>query len=173
MLGTPSGPGFQCNNDRAFLSNDKNSVTADPVRPGVAYQVWDRLVAPPASAIGFEHERAFFGPALMSKTTDFGATWSSPRVIVGGVSQDQTIGNQIVIHRQTGALNDFFDLFQGASNAGGHRGSNVAYVKSIDSGATWTRPTVVASIQSVCVSDPNNLNPSTNAPPGGVRGGAG
>jgi len=65
-------------------------------------------VAPPASARGAEHERAYFGPALLSKTTDFGATWSTPRVIVGGASQDQTIGNQIVINRQTGALYNFF-----------------------------------------------------------------
>ena len=170
-VGTPSGPGFQCNNDGAFLFNDKNSVTADPVHPGVAYQVWDRLVAPPASAVGFEHERASFGPALMSKTVDFGATWSVPQIIVGTVSQDQTIGNQIVIDRQTGALYDFFNLFQGASSAGGHRGSNVAFVKSADGGATWTRPTVVASIESAGVSDPNNLSPSTNAPPARARTG--
>lgn len=31
-------------------------------------------MAPPASGIGFQHERAFSGPALLSKTTDFGKT---------------------------------------------------------------------------------------------------
>jgi len=126
---------------------------------------------PPASARGAEHERAYFGPALLSKTTDFGATWSTPRVIVGGASQDQTIGNQIVINRQTGALYDFFNLIQNASNAGGHRGYNVAYVTSSDGGATWTRPTVLASIQTAGVSDPNNLNPYTNASPAPSRTG--
>jgi hypothetical protein len=171
MSGTPTGPGYQCNNAKSYVFNDKNSVTADPVNPGVAYQVWDRLVAPPASAGGFVHERAYFGPALMSKTTDFGATWSRPRIIVGGASQDQTIGNQIVIDRQTGALYDFFNLIQNASNAGGHRGYSVAYVKSTDGGATWTVPTVVAAIDTVGVSDPNNLNPYTNAPPAPSRTG--
>src|SRR5262249_59255597 len=27
--------------------NDKNSVTADPIRPGTAYQVWDRFTSSP------------------------------------------------------------------------------------------------------------------------------
>lgn len=72
-LGHPVRPGYQCKNARSFLFNDKQSVTADPVHGGVAYAVWDRLVAPPASPIGFQHERAFFfGPALFSKTTGFG-----------------------------------------------------------------------------------------------------
>jgi hypothetical protein len=171
ILGTPPGPGYQCNNAKSFLFNDKESVTADPVHPGVAYAVWDRLVAPPANPIGFQHERAFFGPALLSKTTDFGKTWSSPRVIVGLPSLDQTIGNQIVVDRQTGTLYDFFNLIQGASNAGGHRGYNVAFVKSTDGGATWTAPTVVSSLRTVGVSDPNNLNPLTNAPPAPSRTG--
>jgi hypothetical protein len=171
LMGTPPGPGYQCHNARSYLFNDKESVTADPVHPGIAYAVWDRLVAPPASPAGFPHERAFFGPALISKTTDFGRTWSHPRVIVGLPSQDQTIGNQIVIDRQTGALYDFFDLIQGASNAGGHRGYNVAFVKSTDGGATWSRPKVIAALQTVGVSDPNNLDPATNAPPAPARTG--
>lgn len=171
VSGTPAGPGYQCNNARSYVFNDKNSVTADPVHPGVAYQVWDRLVAPPASPTGSGHERAYFGPALLSKTTNFGRTWSAPQIIVGGASQDQTIGNQIVINRQSGVLYDFFNLIQNASNAGGHRGSNVAFVKSTNGGATWTKPSVVSAIQSAGVSDPNNLNPYTNAPPAPSRTG--
>jgi hypothetical protein len=171
LMGTPSGPGYQCNNAKSFLFNDKESVTADPLQPGVAYAVWDRLVAPPANPTGFQHERAYFGPALLSKTTDFGRTWSTPRVIVGLRSQDQTIGNQIVVDRQTGALYDFFNLIQNASNAGGHRGYNVAFVKSTDGGATWSQPKVVASLETAGVRDPNNLNPLTGAPPAPSRTG--
>jgi hypothetical protein len=171
ITGTPSGPGYQCRNPRAYLFNDKESVTADPTRPGVAYAVWDRLVAPPASPIGFLRERAYFGPALFSRTTDYGRTWSHPRVIVGLPSQNQTIGNQIVVDRRTGTLYDFFNLIQNASNARGHRGYNVAFVKSTDGGRTWTRPRVVASMQTVGVSDPANLDPDTNTPPAPSRTG--
>jgi BNR repeat-like domain len=165
VKGTPSGPGYQCNNAKSYLFNDKESVTADPVHPGIAYAVWDRLVAPPANPAGFQHERAFFGPTLISKTTDFGKTWSTPRVIVGLPSQHQTIGNQIVVDRQTGALYDFFNLIQNPSNTGGNRGYNVAFIKSTDGGATWSQPKVVASLETAGVRDPNNLNPLTGAPP--------
>jgi hypothetical protein len=171
LVGTPSGPGYQCNNAKSFVFNDKESVTADPVHPGIAYAVWDRLVAPPATGPGFQHERAYFGPALISKTTDFGRTWSRPRVIVGLPSLDQTIGNQIVVDRQTGYLYDFFNLIQNASNAGGNRGYNVAFIKSADGGATWTKPKVIAALQTAGVSDPNNLDPATDAPPAPSRTG--
>ncbi len=171
VSGTPTGPGYQCNNAKAFLFNDKESITADPVNAGVAYAVWDRLVAPPATGAGFQHERAYFGPSLMSKTTDFGKTWSTPQVIVGLASQDQTIANQIVINRQTGALYDFFCLIQNASNSGGNRGLSVAYVKSTDGGATWTSPAIVAALQTAGVHDANNLNPYTNSAPAPSRTG--
>ncbi len=174
LVGTPPGPGYQCNNAKSYVFNDKESVTADPVHPGIAYAVWDRLVAPPATGPGFVHERAFFGPALISKTTDFGKTWSHPRQIVGLPSLDQTIGNQIVVDRQTGALYDFFNLIQSASNAGGNRRYNVAFIKSTDGGATWSAPSVVAALQTVGqnrVTDPNNLNALTNAPPARSRTG--
>jgi hypothetical protein len=171
LMGTPTGPGYQCNNVKSFLFNDKESVTADPVNPGVAYAVWDRLVAPPASPIGFQRELAYFGPTLLSKTTDFGRTWGAPRIIVGLGSLDQTIGNQIVVDRQTGALYDFFSLIQNASNSGGHRGFSVAFVKSTDGGASWTKPSVVAGLDTVGVSDANNLNPYTTAAPAPSRTG--
>lgn len=169
--GSVGSPGYVCNNDKAYVFNDKESVTADPVTPGVAYAVWDRLVAPPASPTGFDHELAYFGQTFLSKTTDFGRAWSAPRIIVGLGSLDQTIGNQIVVDRNSGALYDFFNLIQNTSNRGGHRGNNVAYIKSTDGGATWTAPAVIASIQTVGVSDPNNLNPYSNAPPAPSRTG--
>jgi hypothetical protein len=46
-------PGYVCNNGKSYVFDDKESVSADPVHAGVAYAVWDRLVAPPASFPGF------------------------------------------------------------------------------------------------------------------------
>ena len=170
---TVAMPGYVCNNAKAYVFNDKESVTADPTRPGVAYAVWDRLVGPPANpSTGFLRERAYFGPALFSRTTDYGKTWSTPRIIVGAASQDQIIGNQIVVNRQTSALYDFYDLIQNASNGGGHRGESVAFSTSADGGLTWSGPQVVAPIQAVGVSDPTNLDPYTNAPPAPSRTGS-
>jgi len=167
---TQAKPGYVCGNDKAYVFNDKESVTADPVRPGVAFAVWDRLVAPPASFHGSQHERAYSGPAVLSITVDFGQTWSTPRSIAASSSQTDTIGNQIVVDRQTGALYDFFALTQ-KSNAHGNAGLSVAFVKSTDGGATWTAPKVVAPLQTVGVYDPNNLNPEANAPPAVARTG--
>jgi hypothetical protein len=164
-------PGYACNNPKAYLFNDKESVTADPVHPGVAYAVWDRLVAPPASGPGVQHERAYSGPALVSKTTDYGQHWSTPRIIVGLSSQDQTLGNQIVVDRQTGALYDFFDLIQNASNRQGHRGDSVAFVRSTDGGASWSGPVVVSPLGATGVADPDNIDPTTNTPPAPSRTG--
>jgi Neuraminidase (sialidase) len=96
---------------------------------------------------------------------------SNPQVIVGQPSLDQTIGDQIVVDRQSGALYGFFNLIRNRSNAGGHRAYNVAFVKSTDGGATWSAPNVIAALQTAGVSDPNNLDPETNAPPAPSRTG--
>jgi hypothetical protein len=171
VSGSSGPPGYVCNSGKSYVFNDKESVTADPVKAGVAYAVWDRLVAPPAAPIGFQHELAYFGQTFFSKTTDYGATWSTPQLIVGLPSLDQTIANQIVVNRQNGTLYDFFTLIQNASNSGGNRGYTVAYVKSTDGGATWTNPFVINAMQTVGVRDANNLNPYTNAKPAPSRTG--
>src|SRR4051794_10136805 len=170
-VGSVPAPGYVCNNPRAYVFNDKESVTADPAHPGIAYAVWDRLVAPPASPQGSQHELAYFGQTLLSKTTDYGRTWSQPRIIVGLSSQDQTLGNQIVVDPRTGVLYDFFNLIQNRSNRQQHRGENVAFVSSADGGATWTAPKVISSLRAGVVVDPANVDPDTNAPPAPSRTG--
>jgi len=90
--------------------NDKESVTADPSKAGVAYVVWDRLETPNANPDAELHTAAFRGPAMFSKKKDVGLTWSSPRVMVSTLSRQQTIGNVIVVDPRSGTLYDFFDL---------------------------------------------------------------
>lgn len=132
--------------------NDKESVTADPVKAGVAYAVWDRLESPNGNPRAELHTAAFRGPAMFSKTTNGGLTWSSPKVIVDTPSRKQTIGNQIVVNRQTGALYDFFDLITPPFSVTAFK---VAFVKSTDGGNTWTKPQIISNLRTVFVSDPN------------------
>jgi BNR repeat-like domain len=132
--------------------NDKESVTANPATPGKAYAVWDRLESPNANPDAELHTAAFRGPALFSKTTNGGLTWSSPKVIVNTPSRQQTIGNQIVVDPRNGTLYDFFDLITPPFNVTAFK---VAFVKSTDDGNTWTKPRIIANLRTVFVTDPN------------------
>jgi len=144
------------------FSTDKNSVTADPVKSGVAYEVWDTLEEPTDNPDDNPHAAAFTGPAFFSKTTDGGVTWSTPRIIVNTSNRQQTIGNVILVDPRSGALYDFADLIQppnpggaGGVNANATQGFNVAFVKSTDGGITWSAPRIVAPIVNPTVTDPN------------------
>ncbi|MFP3656739.1 exo-alpha-sialidase, partial [Burkholderia sp. SIMBA_052] len=70
--------------------NDKESVTANPTKAGVAYAVWDRLELPNGNPYANRHTAAFRGPSMFSKTADGGMTWSRPTVIVALPSRQQT-----------------------------------------------------------------------------------
>ena len=141
----------------AFTTNggqfitDKNSTTADPVKAGTAYTVWDTLVAPTDNPDDNPHTMAFTGDAFFSKTTDGGQTWSTPLDIVHTSQNTQTIGNQIVVDPSTGTLYDFFDLILHPTN----RQFNVAFVKSIDGGTNWTQPQIISELGTAFVTDPN------------------
>jgi hypothetical protein len=58
----------------------------------------------------------------------------------------------IVVDGRNGTLYDFFDLIVPPFAPSAFR---VAFVKSIDGGATWTAPRVIASLGTVFVTDPN------------------
>ncbi len=136
--------------------NDKESVTADPVKAGFAYVVWDRLETPNGNPDAELHTAAFRGPAFFAETINGGLTWSSPKVIVDTPSRQQTIGNQIVVDRKTGVLYDFFDLITPPFSVTAFK---VAFVKSVDGGVTWTAPQLIADLRTVFVSDPNTGQP--------------
>jgi hypothetical protein len=136
--------------------NDKESDTADPVKAGVAYTVWDRLALPNGNPDADLHTQAFTGPAMFSKTTNGGLTWSSPRIIVDTRSREQTIGNQIVVDPRTDTLYDFFNLITRFSHPFGSQFlSQVAFIKSTDGGNTWTKAQIISNLETVFVSDPN------------------
>ena len=95
---------------------DKEAITADPRRPGVAYVVW---------------RQDDVGP-MFSHTTDHGATWSRPVRLPGG----ERAGNLIL-----GVLPDGALLVAGPDLSLG--GAGLYATRSADGGARWSRPVVI------------------------------
>jgi len=175
-----SAPSVLIRDTRANVIDDKESVTADPTRPGHAYAVWDVLIGPNMSVEADLHAAAFTDFTLFSRTTDFGVTWSPARVINTSANptgqNNQTIGNVIVVDPRNGTLYNFFNqIFNTGSNQGGNPGgahrNNVAFQKSTDAGDTWSPAQIIAPLESVGVADPNNVDPRTNEPPAPLRTG--
>ena len=158
--------------------HDKESITADPTRPGTAYAVWDVLIGPNANVDADIHSSAFTDDTMFSRTTDFGATWSPVRIINNSANpssqNNQTIGNVIVVDPRTGTLYNFFNqVFQTGSNGDKTHGDNAAFQRSTDGGLTWSGPQVIAHMNDVGVADPNNVDPRTDKAPAPFRVGNG
>ncbi len=128
--------------------NDKESVTADPVKSKTAYVVWDRLKAPSHTVDAALFAHAFRGPTWFSRTTDGGLNWTSARPIFDPGQNSQTIGNLIVVDPRTDVLYDFFEDIQTTGSPKFiPRGFSVGFIKSSDGGTTWSQPTTVSAQQ--------------------------
>lgn len=133
--------------------DDKESVTADPTRAGVAYAVWDRLDVPsnkschPDYPSPGRHGRRiclgagdYNGPTFFSRTTNGGRTWQHARIIVQTGVNEQTIGNIIVVDvvdPRTDTLYDIFTYYTPTS-------ASVEVASSTNRGETWSAPRTVA-----------------------------
>jgi hypothetical protein len=138
--------------------NDKESITADPTRPGYVYAVWDRGTFPseqrnPRSFFG---SHAFRGQPMFSRTTNGGATWSTP---VGMADSNIfTIGNQIGV-LPDGTLVDIFQNFRGSGVQPSDNQGFAAVMVSHDAGSHWSPPIKIANSVFADTLDPDTGYP--------------
>lgn len=139
------------------MGTDKNSTTADPFRKKTAYTVWDTLVGPTDNPDDNPHAAAYTGPAFFSKTTNGGESWSDAKIIINTANRQQTIGNVIVVDPHSGTLYDFTDLIVSPNTPkqGTRSNAQLAFVRSVDGGDTWTQPQIITPFNSLGVHDPN------------------
>jgi hypothetical protein len=133
---------------------DKESITADPTTPGLAYVVWDRFSNQNPNFSDGHGQNSNKGPAYISTTTDGGKTWSSAKPMYTG--GDGTLGSQLVVLKD-GTLLDFFTNFVFSNKTGGFT-AELDYVRSTDGGNTWSKAFVVSDNQAVGARDPRNGN---------------
>lgn len=114
------------------ILNDKESVTADPVHPGVAYVIWDRVDA----------RRRNNQPTYFSRTKDFGKTWSKPRRITSNARGRGSIGEVVVVDPRNDTLYDVYSTLPSDGFEGEF--SNVSVMVSHNQGASWSRPVVIS-----------------------------
>ena len=126
---------------------DKEWITADPVRPGTAYAVWDNV------RVGADQH--FRGPTYFARTTDHGRSWSRPVTIAATGLDEQSLGNQVLVDRRTGRLYDTYSLYTCTCP----HIPKIAFVTSDDGGLTWSRQHVIGDLVSVGVRQAGTLAP--------------
>ncbi|MBA2560924.1 MAG: exo-alpha-sialidase [Propionibacteriales bacterium] len=156
--------------------NDKQSITADPTRPGVVYAVWDRGTFPGGrrSTTSEMHSFAYRGQPMLSRTTDGGAHWSKP---VAMTNQNVfTLGNQIAV-TPDGTLVDVFWTGRGSGLQPSPNQDFIGAMISKDAGRHWSPVVKIANFAELSgcgferVCDPDNDQPvrvGTNIPDIGV-----
>lgn len=133
--------------------NDKESITADPTRPGYVYAVWDRGSFPSdkLAPIATLHSFAYRGQPMFSRTTNSGTSWSAP---VGIADTNLfTIGNQIAV-LPDGTLIDLFAAFRGSGKQPSSNQFFEAVMISKDAGRTWSQPIKISNVNLITLRDP-------------------
>jgi hypothetical protein len=135
-----------------LVFNDKQSITANPYRPGHAYVTWiqGNLPGENISFPKLAHAFSYRGQPMISRTTDAGAHWSAPQPMTNANEYAQ--GNQIVVLPDGSLVDVQAVLFKGSGIQRNPRNTSAAgiptdvYIRhSGDRGATWSTPQRVKS----------------------------
>jgi hypothetical protein len=145
--------------------NDKQSITGD-WRPVVgkdkAYATWIVGHLPGGDHIspnGMAHSFAYSGRPVFSKTTDGGATWSTPKPMTNAVVFLQ--GNQIVVLPDGTLVNVGAMLFRGSGIQPTPTQYFWAAMVSTNGGKTWGAPIKIAPLGTQLLTNPDIPNPTT------------
>jgi hypothetical protein len=138
------------------LANDKGAVTADPTNSNFAYVVWDQIDHPgDEQNFNAFHSSGFREDALFSRTTNGGATWSTPVDLTNFQKSVSALGNLIVV-QPDGTVIDVFPALGGSNKQAPQAAqNNVAVVRSPDKGVTWSDVITGPAIEQLPVSDPD------------------
>jgi hypothetical protein len=120
---------------------DKGSLTADPVRAGVAYAVWARFRRP-ASGAPVESD------AMLSRTKDGGRTWSAAKVILEHGRGAGSISSVMLADPRRGRLYHFA-FWQVGPQPGLDHLSSLVCQWSVNDGASWTSARRIARVRTV------------------------
>jgi hypothetical protein len=137
--------------------NDKQSITADPARPGYVYAAWNRNT--PATTSGYS--------TWFSRSTSAGGSWEQPRE----VHPNHILGLQVeALPDATGTLVLIGGLKQQSNR------KYVALMRSGDQGQTWGPQVTVSRLMSAGVTDPDSsakVRTGSNIPDVAVDRGSG
>jgi len=122
-----------------IVFNDKESISADPLAPNIAYVTWDRSTADV--------------PAMLARTTDRAVSWQPMQLLFDPGSGYATIGNVIVGLNGGGPLGTLIDCFTQYPVSGV---ANLRAIRSTNQGQTWpaNTATTIAALNSVQTRDP-------------------
>jgi BNR repeat-like domain len=109
--------------------SDKSTVTADPLRRGRAYDVWDVRTGPDIDT----------ATAWFSRSSDGGRTWSPPRLVYDPGKEHVAPLSTVIAVLPHRVLLDVMEVVDSAAGT-----SDVMAARSVDGGRTWSRPALIA-----------------------------
>jgi hypothetical protein len=143
------------------ITEDKDSITADPNDSRFVYDAWDRIQVPPG-LIGGK------GVLTFARTTDGGQTWEPARAIYDPGTNHVAQAPQILVMPDKSLRLFFSELTLTVTPQGDIKTKDdLKAMRSTDHGQTWSAPVEIAAMKGVEVFDPDNgAFIQTNSSPG-------